>query len=85
MVYDSQRTIDAEALVAFAEQIGLDMDRFRSDLESDKYAPRVREDHAERLRIGFRGTPTLYLNGVMIGGALPAASLRARLDQALGE
>jgi len=65
--------------------IGLDMDRIRSDLEADKYAPRVQKDRADGLKIGVMGTPALYVIGERMGVALTADRLRARLDQALGE
>lgn len=84
LVYDNQRSLTDESFEQFAQQLGLDMDRFRSDLGSGKYAAIIQAQQSEGQSAGVRGTPALFLNGRQIGGAIPAESLRSSLDEALG-
>lgn len=52
-----------EIFFGYADRIGLDMDRFESDLESDDVRNRVRSQRAEGERRQVRATPTFFLNG----------------------
>ncbi len=83
LVYQNQRTFNEEMLYEFAEQIGLDMDRFRDEMENEKWKEQVQRDRADGQKAGVRGTPSLFLNGERIGGALPTEQLRTLLDRAL--
>jgi len=84
-VYANQRTFNDSMIFEIAEGIGLDMDRFRSELDSNQWADQVRRDTAEGRAAGVSGTPSLFLNGERIGGALSADQLRAALDRALAQ
>ncbi len=47
----------------YAEQIGLDMEQFRQDRESDSVAERVEQQRQEGLRRTVNSTPTFFVNG----------------------
>lgn len=47
----------------FAEDLGLDMNRFETDVESDEIRQRVQSQRAEGERRQVRSTPTFFLNG----------------------
>ena len=51
-----------------AEQIGLDMDRLRSDLTGQAAADTVEHDQQLAWELGFTGTPAMVVNGVPQGG-----------------
>jgi len=51
-----------------AEQIGLDMDRLRSDLAEQATAETVEHDQQLAWELGFTGTPAFVVNGVPQGG-----------------
>ncbi|MDD5217982.1 MAG: thioredoxin domain-containing protein [Candidatus Omnitrophica bacterium] len=59
-----------QTLLNIAGTIGLDQNQFQVCLESDKYSKRIREDLQEGSRLGVEGTPTLFVNGEMIAGAV---------------
>ncbi len=50
-------------LAGFAEQLGLDIDRFSDELRRREYAPRIKEDVASADESGVSGTPTFFING----------------------
>lgn len=47
----------------YAEQIGLDMDQFREDIESEEIASRVESQRQEGIRRMVNSTPTFFVNG----------------------
>jgi protein-disulfide isomerase len=51
-----------------AEQIGLDMDRLRADLDDQATAETVDRDQQMAWALGFTGTPAFVVNGVPMGG-----------------
>jgi len=64
LLYENQRRLDAEDLLAYAGRLGLDVEEFGRELEEHVYARRVREDFMSGVRSGVNGTPTFYVNGV---------------------
>ena len=53
----------AEVFVGFAEELGLDVERFRADMDAPATLERVRADFADGVQLGIRGTPTIFVNG----------------------
>ena len=43
--------------------MGLDMDRFQKDRNSRELLSLINRDIQEGVRIGVRGTPTIFING----------------------
>lgn len=66
-----------------AEAAGLDMPRFRADLDAHTYRDAVRLDSAGGMALGIDGTPTMFLNGMMISGARSPAQLTEAVQLAL--
>jgi predicted DsbA family dithiol-disulfide isomerase len=58
-----QDDLSPRALARYAQELGLDIDRFREDLRTRKYAGRVGEDVASADESGVSGTPTFFING----------------------
>ncbi len=50
-------------LARYAEQLGLDVERFTDELRRREYAARVSEDVASADESGVSGTPTFFING----------------------
>ncbi len=76
--------LDEEALLGHAEALGLDAARMRAALADGTHAPRIEADIELADRVGADGTPTLFLNGRAIHGALPYAQLEAILEEEIG-
>lgn len=67
-------------LIKYAGKVGLDLDRFSSCLNSDKYFERVNADLAKGQAAGVTGTPTLFINGQSVVGAQPFSVFKAVID-----
>lgn len=78
-----------ENLVPLAEELGLDAEKFRECLDSEKYTERVQAELKEGANSGITGTPgTIILNNEtgevrLASGALPASQLQARIQELL--
>jgi protein-disulfide isomerase len=55
--------LDQNALDAYAKTLGLDVDRFREDMQSPATSARIDADRKLADTLGVKGTPTLYING----------------------
>jgi protein-disulfide isomerase len=74
----------AEArLLAIAQEMSLDQERFRQCLRSEPARKWVEDSGQDAERLGVKGAPTLFLNGQVIGGMVGHENLehqiRARL------
>jgi Na+/H+ antiporter NhaA/predicted DsbA family dithiol-disulfide isomerase len=58
-----------------AEELGLDVDRFRDEMRRRVYAPRVAEDVASADESGVAGTPGFFINGRRHRGAYDVETL----------
>jgi protein-disulfide isomerase len=52
-------------LESYAEQLGLDISRFRAELDDEIYRQRIREHQDGGRRSHLRATPGFYVNGVI--------------------
>jgi protein-disulfide isomerase len=83
-LYEHQRQLETADLHAYAEQLGLDGDRFDRELAEHAYAGRVREDFMSGVHSGVNGTPTFYINGVRHDDSYDFGTLLAALERAEG-
>jgi protein-disulfide isomerase len=63
LVFENQHRLDDASFERFAKELGLDLDRFREDLESDAVKERVKADRQQGLDAGVQGTPAIFVNG----------------------
>src|SRR5262249_19913457 len=80
-IYDRRPPIAEKDLFEFVQSLGLDMARFRADLESDATRGRVDEDLADGRRNGVTGTPTLFVDGIRYDGAWDFYSILEALER----
>ncbi|MBK6531189.1 MAG: thioredoxin domain-containing protein [Deltaproteobacteria bacterium] len=90
LLFQHQDALDRPGLERFAQQVGLDMPRFRRAMDAHTHQAAVEADRALLARIGGRGTPNFYVNGrnfrgeqsfEILAGAIDAALARARAVQ----
>lgn len=72
---------------AYATRLGLDVQKFKADMERQELADRIRADMMRGNSLGVKGTPTVYLNGrEMVPGQLVTEDiLRREIEAALGQ
>ena len=82
LLYENQQRLNAEDLLAFADRLGLDVDRFERELVQHVHAARVHEDFMSGVRSGVNGTPTFYVNGARHDDSYEFDTLLAALQRA---
>jgi protein-disulfide isomerase len=70
---------------AYAAMIGLDVERFKKDMESDQIKTRVAADQRDAAKIGVTSTPTIFVNNRAVSLATPdpVKVLREAIETAL--
>jgi protein-disulfide isomerase len=68
LIYDNQKSWSTQFDVrpifeGYAKQIGLDLERYRRDFNSDAVHLRITEDGKRARSLNVTGTPTVFLNG----------------------
>ena len=66
ILFANQRALSPEQIEGYARRIGLDMKRFKADLESEAVKAQVEADRRLARRAGVRGTPTVFINGRLL-------------------
>ena len=91
MLYDNQKAwADAseprDLFNSYAAQLGLDVEKFKADLNRQDLADRIKMDYDRGVSLNVRGTPTIYVNGrELMPGKLPTEQdIRREIDAALG-
>ena len=82
VLMQNQSSLGVEKLKSFAGELGLDRTRFDSALDSGKFAVMVQRDVEEGMKLGVKGTPSLFINGRRIT-AKSYEELKASVDVAL--
>lgn len=54
--------------VAYAAELGLDMERFTKDVKDPAIAERIKRDLASGTALRVNATPSFFLNGIQISG-----------------
>ncbi len=80
-LFANQRAMSRADIEKYAQEIGLDMAKFKKDLEDEATKKKVQEDMAQGKKFGVRSTPTFFVNGKMQRGALPADAIKKMIDE----
>ena len=76
LLFHRQKALEDDDLRRYAAELGLDLARFEDDRSDAAVLERIRRDVDSGLASGeVRGTPTLFIDGVVHGGSYDAATL----------
>ncbi|MBO9155213.1 DsbA family protein [Chitinophaga sp. GCM10012297] len=81
IIFENQQQLSAEALWAFAETIGLDMQQFEKDINDRELEDKVDADFESGVRSGVNGTPTFFINEIRYNGGYDRDSIMAALQK----
>jgi protein-disulfide isomerase len=82
-LFQNQQSLSPATYERLARQVGLNVGTFKASIASGKSRARISEDQALAGRIGANGTPTMFVNGEKVEGAVPFESIRPVIDRAL--
>ncbi|MGB3328861.1 MAG: thioredoxin domain-containing protein [Thermomicrobiales bacterium] len=84
LLYENQQHLGPEQILALANRLGLDMQRFENDLLQRRFEERVRTDFMGGVRSGVNGTPTFFINGVRFDGDWTGDGLSVTISRMIG-
>lgn len=70
-------------LVRYGSELGLDIDMFEDCIEAERPQPRLAAALQAARALGVRGTPTFFINGRQVQGALPIQFFRDLFENEL--
>ncbi len=84
-LFQNQQAIAVDNLKKYASDLGLDTSKFNSCLDSSQKAGVVSQDMQEGISKGVSGTPTFFINGQKVVGAVPYETIKATIDAELAK
>ncbi len=72
-----------ELFIKYAQELDLDIEKFKAVLESGKYNEKANRDKQEGIEIGVNGTPTFYINGMFAGNVMSYEEFKGKIDAEL--
>ncbi|MDD2941642.1 MAG: thioredoxin domain-containing protein [bacterium] len=85
LLFDNQAELSSAKYLEFAGKLGLDLNKFKDDLDSAEVKKAVKDDAELAGSLGVRGTPGFFVNGVQVKGARPAAYFNTLIDRWLAK
>ncbi len=70
-------------ILVIAKKVGLDLKRLEADMDGSDCRARIDADAAELAKFKVSSTPTFFINGTPIAGALPLVEMRSIVDAQL--
>ncbi len=83
VLFENQEDLGLETLSEYAADLGLDTKVFTRCVESGDHTMTVFGDYQAGRDYGVRATPTFFINGRKLVGAVPFSVLQAVIDEAL--
>ena len=84
-LFANQQALDRASLEKYAQELGLDMGKFKAALDGNKYEEQIASDMKEGTAVDVNGTPATFVNGRKIGGAYPYEIFKKVVDQELSK
>jgi protein-disulfide isomerase len=83
LLFERQPNLQPERLDSYAQDLRLDVDRFRDELKNHTYEPRVHRHMALGNQLRVRGTPTFYVNGRLVDASFGLRQLHVAVENAI--
>ncbi len=83
LLFTHQQHLLDKHLLDYAEQVGLDVPRYRNEMKDHVYLQRVQEHMLGARLLSVRSTPAFYVNGVFTDVSFGLQHLHEAIDKAL--
>ncbi|MBU6376272.1 MAG: DsbA family protein [Bdellovibrionales bacterium] len=82
-IFQNQQNLDDANLEKMAKESGANVEKFKACYSSKKYAKVVQDDMEYGEKVGVRSTPTFFVNGQIVNGAVPIEQFSEIIDEEL--
>ena len=83
VLFEHQKHLKETHLRQYAQQIGLDLQRYDHEMKDRVYLQRVQEHRRGGRHLGIRAAPTFYVNGTLTDVSFGLQHLEQSVDRAL--
>lgn len=83
IAFKNQDKLDNDNLVKFAKESGANEAKAKECYDKGEFKAAVQKDSEYGNKIGVRSTPTFFINGQMVAGALPIEQFSEMIDEEL--
>jgi protein-disulfide isomerase len=80
LLFRRQHALEPADLERYANEIELDVEGFRQELEAHVHLDRIAADRSSALASGATGTPTIFVDGLRYLGSYEPAEFRRALS-----
>src|SRR5437870_2003637 len=80
LLFTNQSKVQRDDLLGYAKKLGLNLERFRKDMDSDRIKKMIEADKADGEKLGVSGTPTFTVNGKAYSGTRPLDQLKRLIE-----
>ncbi len=74
-----------EIYTRYAKEIGIDADKFKKEVEEEKYTKKIEADMKDGYAVGIDYTPTFFINGVKQEGGIDYKTYKMQFDELLNK
>ena len=82
-IQGTEQALTRAGFVDAATRLELDVDQFSECIDGNRYAGTVQANNQAVSRVGVTGTPTFFINGVLLEGAWPFTEFQQRINRLL--
>lgn len=79
----SEQSSALDIFVDYAKELNLDIDKFKKQVEDNKFADKIKRDVNDGRDLGVNATPTFFINGQKFPGVLGLAEFRNKIEAGL--
>jgi protein-disulfide isomerase len=83
VLFANQQALQPESLKKYAADLGLNTGTFNTCLDTAKYGDRIQEQMGIGNGLGVGSTPSTFVNGRLVSGAVPYETFAAIIDEEL--
>jgi protein-disulfide isomerase len=84
-LFENQKALTEENFIAWAGELGLDVEQLKKDMADPALEKKIKEQQAQGMTLGARGTPAFFINGRFLSGAQPVDNFKRLIDEELKE
>jgi len=82
-IFQNQQSLGSALYTQLAEQLNLDVDKFNQCMQTGKFRSEVQNDFNDGQSYGVSGTPTFFINGIKLVGAVPYQAFQQIIEAEL--
>lgn len=72
-----------DIFVTYAKDLGLDIEKFKQAVESNKFYSKIEQDKNDGIALGINSTPTFFINGKQLEGTPSFANFKSKIEEEL--